>query len=112
MTLSQAIDTFSNYSPQAQIDFLVHFAHTLTILARDTYEVGEEGLTQPARLRRMNEVQHRIMGFVLALMKQEVKRYPDHVFVRLLLDHPDDLDLQQQLREAFGHLTGQMASPT
>jgi hypothetical protein len=43
MTLSQAMDTFSNYSPQEKIDFLVHFAHTLTILARDTYEVGGEG---------------------------------------------------------------------
>jgi hypothetical protein len=60
----------------------------------------------------MNEVQHRIMGFLLALMKQEVKRYPDHLFVRLLLEHPDDLDLQQQLQEAFGHLTIQMASTT
>lgn len=112
MTLSQAMDTFSNYSPQEKIDFLVHFAHTLTILARDTYEVGGEGLTQPSRLRRMNEIQHRIMGFLLALMKQEVKRYPDHVFIRLLLEHPDDLGLQQQLQEAFGHLTIQMASTT
>jgi hypothetical protein len=112
MTLSQAVDTFSHYSPQEKIDFLVHFAHTLTSLARDTYEVGGEGLTQPSRLRRMNEIQHRIMGFLLALMKQEVKRYPDHVFVRLLLEHPDDLGLQQQLQEAFGHLTIQMASTT
>jgi hypothetical protein len=112
MTLSQAIDTFSNYSPQEQIDFLVHFAHTLTILARDTYEAGEEGLTQPARLRSMNEVQHRIMGFLLALMKQEGKRYPDNVFVRLLLEHPDDVVLQQQLQEAFSHLAIQMASAT
>jgi hypothetical protein len=112
MILYQAIDTFSNYSPQEQIDFLVHFAHTLTILARDTYEVGEEGLTQPARLRRMNEVQHRIMGFLLALMKQEGKRYPDNIFVRLLLEHPDDVVLQQQLQETFSHLTVQMASAT
>jgi hypothetical protein len=112
MTLSQAMDTFSNYSRQEKIDFLVHFAHTLTILARDTYEVGGEGLTQPSRLRRMNEVQHRIMGVLLALMKQEVKRYPDDVFVQLLLEHPDDLGLQQQLQEAYGHLTIQIASTT
>ncbi len=112
MTLSQALDTFNHYSPQEKIDFLVQLAHTLTILARDTYEVGGEGLTQPSRLRRMNEVQHRVMGFLLALMKQEVKRYPDDVFLRLLLEHPDDLPLQHQLQEAFGHLTVQMASTT
>jgi hypothetical protein len=45
-------------------------------------------------------------------MKQEVKRYPDTVFVRLLLEHPDDLDLQHQLQEAFGQLTVHMASTT
>jgi hypothetical protein len=109
MTVHQAIEIFRNYSPQEKIDFLVHLAHALTILARDTYEAGGEGLTQPARLRRITEVQHRVLGGIIALMKQEAKRYPDDVLVRLLLEHPEDRDLQQQLQEAFSHLTTQMA---
>jgi len=40
-------------------DFLVYLAHALTILARDTYEVGTEGVTNPSRLRHINELQHR-----------------------------------------------------
>ena len=52
MIVHQAIDIFHRYSPQDKIDVLVHFAHALTILARDTYEVGGEGLTQPSRHRR------------------------------------------------------------
>jgi hypothetical protein len=112
MNVRDAIDTFSNYSPQEKIDFLVQLAHTLTILARDTYEVGGEGLTQPSRLRRINEVQHRVLGFVMAMRKQGAKRYPDEVLVRLILEHADDFTLQQQLQEAFGHLTAQMAVTT
>ena len=112
MTVHQAIEIFRNYSPQEKIDFLVHLAHALTILARDTYEVGGEGLTQPARLRRLTEMQHRVLGVVIALMKQETKRYPDEVLIRLILEHPDDLDLQQQVQQAFRHLTVQTAITT
>src|SRR5215475_7239232 len=100
MTVHQAIKIFRNYSPQEKIDFLVHLAHALTILARDTYEVGGEGLTQPARLRRITEVQHRVLGSIIALTKDETKRYPDEVLVRLILEHPEDRDLQQQLEQA------------
>jgi hypothetical protein len=112
MTVHQAIEIFRNYSPQEKIDFLVHLAHALTILARDTYEVGGEGLTQPARLRRMTEVQHRVLSSIIALTKDETKRYPDEVLVRLVLKHPEDRDLQQQLEQAFSHLTAQMAVTT
>jgi hypothetical protein len=112
MNVCNAIDTFRHYSPQEKIDFLVQLAHALTILARDTYEVGGEGLTQPSRLRRMNEVQHRILGFLIALRTQGAKRYPDDVLVRVILEHADDLALQQQLQEAFGHLTTRMAVAT
>src|SRR5262252_8473770 len=107
----QAIDTFRHYSPQEKSDFLLQLAHTLTIIARDTYEFGEEGLTQPARLRRINEVQHRVTSFLVALMRQDVQHYPDDVLVRIILEHPEDLNLQQQLQEAFSHLMAQMASP-
>ena len=113
MNVRQAITTFSHYSPQEKSDFLLQLAHALTIIARDTYEVAGEGLTQPARLRRLNEVQHRIASFLVALMRQEDgQRYPDDVLVRLILEHAEDLELQRQLQEAFSHLMAQMAIPT
>ena len=69
-------------------------------------------LIQPARLRRLTEMHHRVLGVVIALMKQETKRYPDEVLIRLILEHPDDLDLQQQVQQAFRHLTVQTAITT
>ena len=107
-----AIATFCKYSPQEKLDFLVQFAHALTILARDTYAVGEDGLTNPSRLRIMNEIQHRITGFLMALRKNDAKRYSDDVLVRIILEHPEDLDLHRQLQETWGRLIGQMAATT
>jgi hypothetical protein len=54
-------------------------------------------------------LQHRVLGGVIALMKQEARCYPDDVPVRLLLEHPEDRDLQQQLPEVSRHLTAQIA---
>ena len=103
-----AVETFRRYSSREKIDFLVRFAHMLTILARDTYEVGENGLTHPSRLRIINEVQHRVTGFLLALMKDDPGRYPDEILVKTVLEHPDDPDLQQQLHRAFEQLAEEL----
>jgi len=108
----RAIETFCKYSLQEKIDFLVQIAHALTILARDAYTVEDQGLTNPSRLRLINEIQQRVTGFVLALRKNDVKRYPDDVLVRIILEPPEDLDLQQQLQEISGRLMGQMATTT
>jgi hypothetical protein len=84
----------------------------LTILARDTYAVGEDGLSHPSRLRTINEVQHRVTSFLIALRKEEAQRYPDDLLVRIILEHPEDMELQRQLRQAFDHLMGKMAATT
>ena len=73
----------------------------LTIRARDTYDVGGDGLDNPERMRSYNEVQHRLLGFLAALLKGDPKRYPDDVLIRIILEHPRDAVLQQQMAEAF-----------
>src|SRR5436853_3649579 len=83
MKVDQAIERLRSYAPEEQIDFLLDFAHELTIGARDTYAVGEEGLTDPARMRRINEVQHRILGFIIALRRNDARRYPEDTLVRI-----------------------------
>jgi hypothetical protein len=108
----QALDRFCKYTAHEKIDFLVQFAHALTILARDTYAVGEDGLTNPSRLRIINEIQHRVTGCLMALCRNDSKRYPDDVLVRILLEHPEDLDLQHQLQETCRRLMGQVAMTT
>src|SRR2546422_2401895 len=81
-----------------------HFTHALTVLARDTYEGGRNGLTDPSRLRGMNELQHRVLRFLMALMKHDATRYPHDIFVRLILERSEDWELQRQLQEVFDRL--------
>ena len=112
MDVDQAVERFRKSSPQEQIDFLLQFAHELTVLARDTYAAGEDGLTHPARLRLINEVQHRVVSFLIALRQNDSHRYPDDVLVRIMLEHPADQDLQQQLQKACDRLMAQPATTT
>jgi len=45
---------------------LTRIAHTLTICARDTYEVGTEHVLDPETLRAYNELLHRVTGSVVS----------------------------------------------
>ena len=109
MNVHHAIKTFHDFSCDEQIDFLVRLAHELTILARDAYEVGGNGLTDPSRLRVVNELQHRVTAFLIALRKDDARRYPDDVLIRTILQHPEEPGLQRQLRDAFERLVARTA---
>ncbi len=43
---------------------MARLANTLTICARDTYEVGTDRVMQPELLRAYNELLHRVTGAV------------------------------------------------
>ena len=105
MTVDEAIAVFSSYSIEEKEEFLAQLMHELTIIARDSYEVGRDGLTNPQRVRRSNEVQHSISSFLGALLRGDPRRYPDDVLMKIILEHPDDKILEQQLSESFARLT-------
>jgi hypothetical protein len=52
-------------SEDAQTAFLVRIAHSLTICARDTYEIGTENVLNPRTLRAYNELLHQVIGSML-----------------------------------------------
>jgi hypothetical protein len=110
MKVDEAISVFAFYSSEEKEEFLAHLMHELTIIARDTYEVGQDGLTNPQQMRRVNEVQHRVSSFLLALLRNDLKRYPDELLVRIILEHPEDNVLEQRLSNAFARLMTQRVS--
>src|SRR5439155_118255 len=95
------VASFSALGSDGKACFLALLAHELTIVARDTYEVEGDSLSDPSRMRAINEVQHRLLGFLVALLTGDPMRYPDEVLVRIVLEDPRDAVLQQQLSEAF-----------
>ena len=81
---------FQQLPSSKQVSVLAAFGYNLTIVARDTYVVGELGIHAPERLRAINEIQHRVLGHILALVTQDDSRYPDDVLLSILLDHDDE----------------------
>ena len=92
---------FSSLSPMYQMLFLVKFGHELTILAREYYPPDASIAVSTDRLRLINEVQHRALSHLSALLANDADRYPDKVLVDILLDQQDDAQLRAGVRKAF-----------
>jgi hypothetical protein len=75
-----------------QILMLAKLANRLTIVARDTYDL-QGGVADAARLRVVNEAQHRILAQLLRLLTDDARRYPDDVFANILVDQFNNLSL-------------------
>ena len=114
MNDSSLVQAFINRSCAEKVSLLLRLAYELTIIARDTYDRESDGLTNPVRTRTINEVQHRVLSFLIALRENNLNRYPDDVFVGILVgiivDHPEDIELQRQLHEVFSRIVSQVAA--
>jgi hypothetical protein len=100
---------FKSLSKEQQIKHIVAWAHAATIDARDTYIPGVEGIADPVRLRRFNELQHHLSGQLLNLV--EGHSGVDHdLFLTMVFDAAKELQassLKQKL-----NTIGSEASPS
>lgn len=111
MNADKAINVFVSYSFEEKADFLAQLMYELTLVVRDNYEVGQCGLKNPQRVRQINEVQHRVSAFLLALLRDNPQRYPDDVLAKIILEQPDDEALTRQLGKVFEKLAAQRLTP-
>ena len=100
MDTPTAISRFSAADKDDQLRVLVGFGHNLTVEARDTYVPQTDQVHTPSRLRAINEIQHRVLGHIYALLTDSDQRYPDDVIVQIMLEHDDRL-LRAQTSRAF-----------
>ena len=106
-TIEEAVAAFASRTTAEQQELLAHLSHELTLLMRDTYEAGQDGLTDAPRARRINEIQHRVSAHLLKLMSDDKQRYPDDILMQIILNHPDDSTLEQQLNKTFARIVTQ-----
>lgn len=104
MTVDEAIPVFLSYSAEEKREFIAQLSYELTVVARGCYEVETEDLTDPRRLRRINEVQHRVSAFLWAMLRDDPQRYPDDVLIRIVLEQPGDEILGRELRATFARM--------
>ena len=65
--------------------FLANLGEWLTFVGRDTYD-PKGGLTNPERLRGINEAQHRILEQLSHMLAYQRYVYPDDAFAGLLIE--------------------------
>lgn len=68
----------------ARLDWLAQLSFTASMIARVTYG-DDPDVRDPRRLRRFNELLHRIATFTLALRFNEAQRLPDDDFIDLVI---------------------------
>ncbi len=91
MDISEAKIRYNELSREQKTDFLIRFAHSLTIVGRECYDFDGAGVKHPKSLRYINEMQHRIMGAAMELGgEKEGKRPPDWI-IDLMLKHENKL---------------------
>ena len=110
MTNDDADHFFGKLTREDKAQFLLRLAHELTIVGRYTYIPQTEELAYPQRLRTLNEIQHRLLAHCLALMEDNLKRYPDDVLLSIVLEHPEDVELERQVRDAFDKILERSSS--
>ena len=67
----------------ARQQWLARLLFALTVFARGTYTVGENGLDDPARMRRFNELMHRTASQLRDHLESSPGR-PDEAFLRIV----------------------------
>jgi hypothetical protein len=100
---------FQQLPAEKQIRVLAAFGHNLTIAARDTYEFQAPGVRAPERLRHINEIQHRVLAHMLALIVQDARRYPADSLLSIALEYGDEHLQVQTLRALADALDRQAA---
>jgi hypothetical protein len=101
MKATAAAQRFFDMSEKEKICFLSRLGWELTMVGRDAYAPQTEELTHPARLRAINEIQHRIFSHLYSMSSHDTQRYPDDVLVAILLEESPDRVLKGQVQAAF-----------
>lgn len=91
---------FSSLTRDEQMKFLAYISHYLTIVARDTYQIGTENITNQPKMRTVNEIQHQISSHLLALLENSLERYPDDVLMQTIFEQ-ENKKLKAEVTWAF-----------
>src|SRR5437870_964917 len=100
MTLTETATEFQSLSAPAKSRFFLRLAHELTVRARGAYAAGPAAAANPAALRALNELQHKVIGHLLHLTESGRDAYPDDVLVGILSDIAEEGGVADDLRVA------------
>lgn len=80
---------FQSLNKDAKILFLAGLGHEITIAGRNSYAAGSDDLENPSELRRINEIQHRVLGCLLHLMHDDAHANIHHSVANSVLNQSE-----------------------
>jgi hypothetical protein len=84
---------FRAMSQLDKLAWLSQLLHLISMFARDTYEVGTDGVSKPSGLRRFNELIHRVATFQKKIAMSSEQGMPDEDVFALLERELSALDV-------------------
>lgn len=82
--------TYMRLSSREKVRLLARLSHDLTICARGTYLPVADCASDFERLKAFNELQHRNLGQLLAMLSDSVAR-PDEVFIDMVANSCEEI---------------------
>lgn len=70
--------------------FLASIGHNLTVAGRNSYRPQTEELDKPRQLRRVNEIQHRVLACLHQLLVRDAEISFQRSIAHLVLEQEDD----------------------
>ena len=95
-----AIEILTALTPENKTRMLAMLCHDLTVIARDTYGKGED-VKVPTRLRALNEIEHRMTGFLIRILRRENSLDADDAIAAIFFGERKDKYLGSLLAFAF-----------
>lgn len=86
----QEVEAFVALGGADRVEWLARLAAALTVAARDTYEVGGDGIRDSKRMRRFNELLHRTVNQLRHQIRGD-RGYPDDVFLSMVRDETAEM---------------------
>ena len=85
LAIDKAIERFESLSSNEKAKALLQIAYQFTIAARDVSTQSDHHV-QRDKLVALNEVQHKLLSQIQALLKDGTVKYPDKDFILVLED--------------------------
>lgn len=96
-------EQFEASTGDARIAWLARLMFAVSMMARSTYEVGDD-VEGPRKLRRFNEVLHRVATNASALCEGSAMRLPDEALIALVIRELAAMNVDAEVfRSIMGH---------
>ena len=94
---------------EQKVRFLSVLGHELTIVGRNSYKAQTEELEKPAQLRKVNEVQHRVLACLSQLLVGSCEQSFQESIAKLVLQQTDT-ELEELMKWAWKRSQGRLAA--